>query len=162
MKCLIYMVLLSAMMGMISTLAACGVSKDDHEKIVSEYNKAMAELAKKEAELNMTKAELEKTKIKLNKANNGVSEKKISLTKTPNQIKIALEKCSHEKRAKESSLIATRHEVTYLRNKMEELINSFNKVSNELNLAEKANEVLREQLDELAAERDRLKKLVNK
>ena len=160
MKFLIHTVWLLTVIGLVSTLAACGVSKDEHEKIVSERNKAVAELADKKDELDKTKFELEKTKTRLNQVNQGLAEKKNSLAKTDNQIRMALEKCSQEKRAMQSSLIATRREVKYFRDKMEELINSFNKVSNDLNLAKKANEILRQQIDELTTERDRLKKLV--
>ena len=160
MKFLIHMVLLLAVTGLISTLAACGVSKDEHENIVSAHNNAMADLAKKQDELDKTKAELEKIKIKLNQANHGLIEKKNSLTKTQNRIKMALEKCSQEKKAMESSLIAARREVAYLRDKMDELIQSFKKASDDLNMAEKANEILHQQMNELTIERDRLKKLV--
>lgn len=160
MKFLIHLVLLLAVTGSISTLAACGISKDDHEKIEAEHKKTMTDLVKKEDELDKTMAELEKTKIKLEQANHELAEKKSSLMKTHNQINMALEKCSQERKTMETSFIAARREVTYLRDKMDELIQSFKKVSDELNLAEKANEILRQQMNELTAERDRLKKLV--
>jgi len=159
MKFLIHMVLLLAVTCLISTFAACGVNKDEHEKIVSERNRAMADLAKAQGELDKMKTEMEEIKIKINKvkANHGLTKKKSSLTKTHNQTKRAFEKCSKEKKALESSFIAARREVAYLRDKMDELINSFKKVSNDLNLAEKANEILNQQMKELIAERDRIK-----
>ena len=157
MKFFIHTLFLLAVMGLASGLAACGVSKDEHAKIISERDKAMADLAEKQDELDKTKAELQKIKIQLNQANHGAVEKKSAFTKKHNQIKMALEKCSEEKKAMESSFIASRREVEYLRDKMDELINSFKKVSDELNLTEKANEILRQQMEELTAERDGIK-----
>jgi len=160
MKFLIHLVLLLAVAGSLSTLAACGISKDEHEKIVAEHKKTITDLAKKRDELDKISAELEKTKIKLKQTNHELAEKERSLTKANNQLKNTSEKFSKEKKAMESSLIAARHEVGYLRDKMDELIQSFKKASDELNMAEKANEILHQQMNELTAERDRLKKLV--
>ena len=160
MRFLVHMGLLLAVTGLIFTIAACGVNKDEHEKILSAHKKAMVDLAKKQDELDKTKTELEKIKIKLDQANHESAEEKGSFTETHNKIKTALEKCSKEKKAMESSFIAARREVEYFRDKMDELINSFKKVSNELNMAEKANEILRQQMDELTAERDQIKNLM--
>lgn len=54
--------------------AGCGVSKEDHEKVVSELSKAKAELEKTVAELNKSKAELAQTSSKVADVEKSLSE----------------------------------------------------------------------------------------
>lgn len=55
-------------------LAGCGVSKEDHEKVVSELNKTKAELQKTVAELNKSKADLAQASSKVSDAEKSLSE----------------------------------------------------------------------------------------
>ena len=46
-------------------LVGCGVSKDDHEKVVSDLNKTKADLEKSKADLNKAKADLAQANSKV-------------------------------------------------------------------------------------------------
>jgi len=58
----------------IIALAGCGVSKEDHEKVVSELNKTKAELEKTVAELSKSKSDLAQTSSKVADVQKSLSE----------------------------------------------------------------------------------------
>jgi len=72
-------------------LVGCGVSKEDHEKVVSELTKTKADLEKSKADLEKSKADLNKAKADLTQADSKVAalEKSVNEAKGQNEQKVA-------------------------------------------------------------------------
>lgn len=179
MKFLNNLTALMGVTGIVFVLVGCGISKDEHEKISSELYKTKVEIDKTKAELTKTKkefanteTELSKIRAALDKTRAELGKTKIELDKTKMELKrtnaelVGMEKALNktqsllkidlEKQAIKSQLIAARHEAVYLKEEFGELLNRFLKTTEELNMAQKANEILRTQMNELINEKDRL------
>ncbi|UCB48768.1 MAG: hypothetical protein JSW56_16855 [Deltaproteobacteria bacterium] len=126
-------------------LAGCGVSKDEHEKVLSQLDKANALLAE-------TRAELEQANSKI-----------ASMEKLPpndqHDLSIALKKHKRARQLLRASLADSQRETTILRQQLDELTQSLMKVTRELDVTKQANEVLKQQIDELMKEKTRLQEV---
>jgi chromosome segregation ATPase len=122
-------------------LAGCGISKDDHEKVVSQLEQANAQLAEVGAELEQANAKI----AKMEKPQ----------TDEVAGLKIALKKHKRARKLLRASLASSQRETTILRQQLDELTQSLIKVSTELDITSQANEVLKRQIDELMKEKRR-------
>jgi septal ring factor EnvC (AmiA/AmiB activator) len=122
-------------------LAGCGISKDEHEKVVSQLEQANAQLAKVSAELEQANAKIAKMEE--------------SQTDDVAGLKIALKKHKRARKLLRASLANSQRETTILRQQLDELTQSLIKVSTELDITSQANEVLKRQIDALMKEKRR-------
>ena len=133
-----YSVTMLAVAGLVICFIGCGISKEEHEKTVSEIEKT-------KVKLDRMKAELKETRARLDQANTKSADMEKTLTKTRNQLKIALKKHKREKQVLKAALAAARNELAYLRQKLEELTQNYLRTASELDMTKHANEILREQ-----------------
>lgn len=120
-------------------LAGCGISKDQHEKVLSQLEKANVLLAE-------TRAELEQ-------ANSKIAHMEKLQTTDPHELSMALKKHKRARQLLRASLADSQRETTILRQQLDELTQSLMKVSRELEVTRQANEVLKQQIDELTKEK---------
>jgi septal ring factor EnvC (AmiA/AmiB activator) len=114
-------------------LLGCGISKEDHERVLSQLEMANAQLAK-------TRAELEQANKKI---------AKIEASQPDEQGKLGIE-LKKQKRARQllrASLADSQRETTILRQQLDELTHRLMKVSRELEVTRQANEVLKRQIE---------------
>ena len=165
----------------------CGVSEDEHEKIVSELYKTRIEndkkrdelskskiaLSKTEAELDIIKADLDAARGELNYSKELLDKNKRNKTSTNSEfvemekkfnetqriLELELDKHLKDKHVIKSQYDRARMEVTYLKAELGELINRFMKTVEDLDLIKDANKALRTQIDEVIFERNRLQEL---
>jgi chromosome segregation ATPase len=126
-------------------LVGCGISKDEHEKVVSQLEKVNEELAK-------TRSDLEQTNKKMIKLDALQPDE-------PNKLRIALRKEKRARKLLRASLADSQRETTILRQQLDELTQSLMKVTRELDVTKQANEVLKRQIDELMKEKTRLQEM---
>lgn len=132
----------------VAGLVGCGISKDDHEKIVSELDKTRAELSRAEG--------------KLHEANIKILEMKNSLVEAQNQCKIAIRKHERGKKQMQAALVASQREATILRQQLEELKHNLTKATNEANILKQTNKILRGQVEDVVNEKNQLQNLIEK
>lgn len=116
-------------------LTGCGVSKDEHQKVLSE--------------LEQTRAELRKTRAELEEANTKIFEIKKSFLTAQSESKIASRKYGREKKLMQAELVSARREAAILRQQMDELRESFVRATREAVILKEANEMLRAKINEL-------------
>ena len=126
-------------------LAGCGISKDEHEKVVSQLEKANVQLAQ-------TRAELEQANTKIAKMEELQPDDQHAL-------RMSLKKHKRARQLLRASLADSQRETTILRQQLDELTQSLMKVSRELDVTKQANEVLKRQIDELMKEKRRSQEL---
>jgi septal ring factor EnvC (AmiA/AmiB activator) len=114
-------------------LLGCGISKEEHHRVLSQLEMANAQLAK-------TRAELEQANKKI---------AKIEASQPDEQSKLGIE-LKKQKRARQllrASLADSQRETTILRQQLDELTHRLMKVSRELEVTRQANEVLKRQIE---------------
>jgi hypothetical protein len=129
-------------------LVGCGISKEEHEKVLSQVEMANAQLAK-------TRAELEQ-------ANKKIAKMEASQPEEQNKLRIDLKKQRRARQLLRASLADSQRETTILRQQLDELTQSLMKVSRELDVTRQANEVLKRQIDALMEEKGRSQELTEK
>ncbi len=122
-------------------LAGCGISKDEHEKVLSQLEKANALLAE--------------TRVELEQANSKIAHMEKLQPDDPHELSIALKKHKRARQLLRASLADSQRETTILRQQLDELTQSLMLVSRELDVTKQANEVLKRQIDELVKEKTR-------
>jgi chromosome segregation ATPase len=122
-------------------LVGCGISKDEHEKVVSQLEQANAQLAKFSAELEQANAKIAKMEK--------------SQTDDVAGLKLALKKHKRARKLLRASLASSQRETTILRQQLDELTQSLIKVSTELDITSQANEELKRQIVKLTQEKRR-------
>lgn len=120
-------------------LVGCGINKDEHEKVVSQLERANAQLAKVSAELEQANAQIAKMER--------------SQTDDVAGLKIALKKHKRARKLLRASLASSQRETTILRQQLDELTQSLIKVSTELDITSQANEELKRQIVKLMQEK---------
>jgi hypothetical protein len=106
-------------------LVGCGVSKEDHEKVVSDLNKTKADLDKSTAELNKAKADLAQANSKaaaleksLNEAKGQTEEKVATAQKQAGDLQAKLDSLTKENAELESMLDKLKAQLAELQKKV--------------------------------------------
>jgi chaperonin cofactor prefoldin len=106
-------------------LVGCGVSKEDHEKVVSELNKTKADLDKSTAELNKAKADLTQANSKaaaleksLNEAKGQSEEKVAAAQKQAGDLQAKVDSLTKENADLESTLDKLKAQLAELQKKV--------------------------------------------
>jgi cell division protein FtsB len=122
-------------------LVGCGISKEEHEKVVFHLEQANAQLAKSSAELEQ--------------ANEKIAKMEKSQTDDAAEVRIAIKKHRRAEKLLRASLVNSQRETTILRQQLDKLTQSLRKASRELDVTKQANEELIRQINELMKEKRR-------
>ncbi|MBW2066442.1 MAG: hypothetical protein JRJ03_16150 [Deltaproteobacteria bacterium] len=155
-------------------LEGCSTGGGDCDRLRSELEKTKSELVTAKSLLDRTREELEVAKqelanamAKLSEANKKILalEERVGNRKRlyegmEMRLKETTSLCEKEKRIAETNLISALHEVSFLKQKIEELINGLETVSDELDVTRDANAVLQREIQRLTRENRRLRETI--
>ncbi|MBW1998331.1 MAG: hypothetical protein JRJ29_10260 [Deltaproteobacteria bacterium] len=143
----------------------CDRLRSELEKTKSELVTAKSLLDKTRKELEVVKRELADAMAKLGEANKKilvfeetVGNRERVRQETEKKLKETTSLCEKKKRIAEANLVSALHEVTFLKQRIEELINGLETVSGELDITRDANAVLQREVQRLTRENIRLRK----
>ncbi|MBW2030034.1 MAG: hypothetical protein JRH06_10575 [Deltaproteobacteria bacterium] len=157
-------------------LQGCSAAQGDCEKIRAELEQTKSRLAATKVELEKAVAELKMTRGALNQARAEFKEVKEEILALKvdaknkerlfeskrNQFKGTIDDCRKRKSLLEAELAGARHEVVFLRQKMDELLQGLERVSGELDITRNANMALREEIQRLTRENLRLRETLGR
>lgn len=163
-------IMLSALL-MSLLLQGCSAGQGDCEEIRAELERSKSRLIATKAELEKTVDELKMTRGALNQARaefkevkEGILALKIDAKNKErlfeskrNQFKGTIDDCRKQKSLVEADLAGARHEVVFLKQKIDELLQGLERVSGELDITRNANMALREEIQRLTRENLRLR-----